>query len=100
MVVGLTRRPQGDIQRPHYLRVAQPVIDVQALAAALHQTSVAQGAQLLGNVRLSLLQHHLQVTDTGFSTPAQRIQYAQSSRMGEQLAQLGHLVVSVSLPHL
>jgi hypothetical protein len=37
-----------------HLWVAQPVTDVQTIAAALHHVSVLQRTQLLGNVRLAL----------------------------------------------
>jgi hypothetical protein len=54
-MAGFSCRPQDGVQHLHQLRVAQPVLDVQAIAAALHHAGVTQGAHLLGNVRLALL---------------------------------------------
>jgi len=79
-----------------YPRVAQPVVDHDAVLAVGGQALVAQDHQLLRHIRLPLLQDCREVADAALAALSKDLQDAQARGVGQRADHVSLLSVSVS----
>jgi len=80
------------VEQREHARVCDAVIHAQASFAIRDQTGLAEERQLLGNIRLTLLQERSQMANTFFAV-AERVEQAQARGMRERAEQLGGLTI-------
>ena len=76
------------VDQVEYPRTGDLIVDPQALFAVAHQAGPAQHIQVLGDVRLALVQHGLDVADAALSL-TQQLQDLQARGVGQGVEGIG-----------